>query len=110
MEEFSRGMSELGERDLSPDGGLRFGIDLLHQQGPPEPPPPLVSAPLTRGASGSPPAKLIQPEEVRPETRPEIRPEIRPEMRPDVKRPDGQVDFFICFLSLIVCTAFVLLG
>uniref|UniRef100_A0A3B3WJC6 FERM domain-containing protein n=1 Tax=Poecilia mexicana TaxID=48701 RepID=A0A3B3WJC6_9TELE len=33
MEEFSRGMSELGERDLSPDGGLRFGIDLLQQQG-----------------------------------------------------------------------------
>uniref|UniRef100_A0A3P8TFV4 Si:dkey-178k16.1 n=1 Tax=Amphiprion percula TaxID=161767 RepID=A0A3P8TFV4_AMPPE len=40
MEEFSRGMSELGERDLSPDGGLCFGIDLLQQQGPSEPPPP----------------------------------------------------------------------
>uniref|UniRef100_A0A3B5L555 FERM domain-containing protein n=1 Tax=Xiphophorus couchianus TaxID=32473 RepID=A0A3B5L555_9TELE len=45
MEEFSRGMSELGERDLSPDGGLRFGIDLLQQQGPPEPPPPPESRP-----------------------------------------------------------------
>uniref|UniRef100_A0A3Q1DAR5 FERM domain-containing protein n=1 Tax=Amphiprion ocellaris TaxID=80972 RepID=A0A3Q1DAR5_AMPOC len=64
MEEFSRGMSELGERDLSPDGGLCFGIDLLQQQGPSEPPPPpLVSVPLSRGvhkgslgreASGSP--------------------------------------------------------
>uniref|UniRef100_A0A7N6BIL3 FERM domain-containing protein n=1 Tax=Anabas testudineus TaxID=64144 RepID=A0A7N6BIL3_ANATE len=42
MEEFSRGMSELGERDLSPDGGLCMGIDLLQQQGPSEPPPPLV--------------------------------------------------------------------
>ncbi|KAM4571506.1 band 4.1-like protein 1 isoform 1-T1 [Fundulus diaphanus] len=94
MEEFSRGMTELGERDLSPDGGLRFGIDLLQQHGPPEPPVPLVSAPLIRGASGSPPAKLIQPEEVRPEVRsdvrPENRPEVRPEIRPDVKRPDGQ--------------------
>ncbi|XP_038138990.1 band 4.1-like protein 1 isoform X7 [Cyprinodon tularosa] len=90
MEEFSRGMSELGERDLSPDGGLRFGIDLLQQQAPPEPPPPLVPAPLTRGASGSPPAKLIQPEEVRPEVRPEFRSEVRPEGRPDVKRPEGQ--------------------
>ncbi|XP_017161205.1 band 4.1-like protein 1 isoform X2 [Poecilia reticulata] len=90
MEEFSRGMSELGERDLSPDGGLRFGIDLLQQQGPPEPLPPLVSAPLARGASGSPPAKLIQAEEVRPDVRPEVRPEIRPEVRQDVKRPDGQ--------------------
>ncbi|XP_047234895.1 band 4.1-like protein 1 isoform X3 [Girardinichthys multiradiatus] len=86
MEEFSRGMSELGERDLSPDGGLRFGIDLLQQQGPPELPPPLVSAPLTRGASVSPSTKLIQPEEVRPE----VRPENRPEVRPDVKRHDGQ--------------------
>ncbi|XP_007553400.1 band 4.1-like protein 1 isoform X4 [Poecilia formosa] len=90
MEEFSRGMSELGERDLSPDGGLRFGIDLLQQQGAPEPPPPLVSAPLARGASGSPPARLIQAEEVRPDVRPEVRPEIRPEVRQDVKRPDGQ--------------------
>uniref|UniRef100_A0A8C4IKE4 Si:dkey-178k16.1 n=1 Tax=Dicentrarchus labrax TaxID=13489 RepID=A0A8C4IKE4_DICLA len=49
MEEFSRGMSELGDRDLSPDGGLCFGIDLLQQQGPSEPPSPLVSAPLSRG-------------------------------------------------------------
>ncbi|XP_014884115.1 band 4.1-like protein 1 isoform X6 [Poecilia latipinna] len=90
MEEFSRGMSELGERDLSPDGGLRFGIDLLQQQGAPEPPPPLVSAPLARGASSSPPARLIQAEEVRPDVRTEVRPEIRPEVRQDVKRPDGQ--------------------
>ncbi|TKS77444.1 Band 4.1-like protein 1 [Collichthys lucidus] len=67
MEEFSRGMSELGDRDLSPDGGLCFGIDLLQQQGPSELPPPLVSAPLPRGASSSPPAKHIQAEEVRPE-------------------------------------------
>uniref|UniRef100_A0A3Q1F6F2 Band 4.1-like protein 1 n=1 Tax=Acanthochromis polyacanthus TaxID=80966 RepID=A0A3Q1F6F2_9TELE len=74
MEEFSRGMSELGERDLSPDGGLCFGIDLLQQQGPSEPPPPLVSVPLSRGASSSPPAKHMQAEEVRPE----------------VKRPDSQ--------------------
>lgn len=78
-------MSELGERDLSPDGGLRFGIDLLQQQqqqGPWEAPPPLVSAPLSRGASSSPPGKQIQAEEVRPE----------------VKRPDVQVDqsFHIC--------------
>uniref|UniRef100_I3J1Q7 Band 4.1-like protein 1 n=1 Tax=Oreochromis niloticus TaxID=8128 RepID=I3J1Q7_ORENI len=71
MEEFSRGMSELGERDLSPDGGLRFGIDLLQQQQqqPSEPPPPLVSAPLSRGTSSSPPAKQIQAEEVRPEVK-----------------------------------------
>lgn len=78
MEEFSRGMSELGERDLSPDGGLRFGIDMLQQQQqqPSEPPPPLVSAPLSRRTSSSPPAKQIQAEEVRPE----------------VKRSDVQVD------------------
>ncbi|XP_040908320.1 band 4.1-like protein 1 [Toxotes jaculatrix] len=70
MEEFSRGMSELGERDLSPDGGLCLGIDLLQQQGPSEPPPPLVSAPpLSRGASSSPPAKQVQAEEVRPEVK-----------------------------------------
>ncbi|KAM7412145.1 hypothetical protein PAMA_021887 [Pampus argenteus] len=68
MEEFSRGMSELGERDLSPDGGLCFGIDFLQQQGSSEPPPPLVSAPLSR-ASSSPPAKHIQAEEVRPEVK-----------------------------------------
>ncbi|XP_013766282.1 band 4.1-like protein 1 isoform X2 [Pundamilia nyererei] len=71
MEEFSRGMSELGERDLSPDGGLRFGIDMLQQQQqqPSEPPPPLVSAPLSRRTSSSPPAKQIQAEEVRPEVK-----------------------------------------
>lgn len=69
-------MSELGERDLSPDGGLCLGIDLVQQQGPSEPSPPLVSAPLSRGASSSPPAKHIQTEEVRAE----------------VKRPDVQVD------------------
>ncbi|XP_036959898.1 band 4.1-like protein 1 isoform X5 [Acanthopagrus latus] len=69
MEEFSRGMSELGDRDLSPDGGLCFGIDYLQQQGPSEPPPPLVSAPLSRGASSSPPAKHTQSEEVRPEVK-----------------------------------------
>uniref|UniRef100_A0A1A7XRL3 Erythrocyte membrane protein band 4.1-like 1 n=1 Tax=Iconisemion striatum TaxID=60296 RepID=A0A1A7XRL3_9TELE len=74
MEEFSRGMSELGERDLSPDRGLCMGIDLLQHQGPPEVPPPLAPAPMPRGVSCSPPAKLVQPEEVRPE----------------VKRPDGQ--------------------
>ncbi|KAM4562925.1 band 4.1-like protein 1 isoform 1-T1 [Odontesthes bonariensis] len=74
MEEFSRGMSELGERDLSPDRGLYLGIDLLQQQGPSEPPPPSVSAPPSRGASSSPPAKPVQPEEIRPE----------------VKRPEGQ--------------------
>ncbi|XP_072223400.1 band 4.1-like protein 1 isoform X4 [Leuresthes tenuis] len=74
MEEFSRGMTELGERDLSPDRGLCLGIDFLQQQGPSEPPPPSVSAPLSRGASSSPPVKPVQPEEIRPE----------------VKRPDGQ--------------------
>ncbi|XP_069545148.1 band 4.1-like protein 1 [Brachyistius frenatus] len=68
MEEFSRGMSELGDRDLSPDGGLCLGID-FQQQGPFEPPPPLVSAPLSRGASSSPPAKHIPAEEVRPEVK-----------------------------------------
>ncbi|XP_061537671.1 protein 4.1 isoform X2 [Phycodurus eques] len=68
MEEFSRGMSELGERDLSPDGGLRFGIDFLQQQGPSELWPPLVSAPpVSGGVSSSPPAKHIQAEEVRTE-------------------------------------------
>ncbi|XP_013871252.1 band 4.1-like protein 1 [Austrofundulus limnaeus] len=74
MEEFSRGMTELGERDLSPDRGLCFGIDFLHQQGPAELNPPLAPAPTPRGASSSPPAKLFQHEEVRPE----------------VKRPEGQ--------------------
>ncbi|XP_077573450.1 band 4.1-like protein 1 isoform X4 [Stigmatopora nigra] len=74
MEEFSRGMSELGERDLSPDGGLRFGIDFLQQQGPPELSPPLVSpAPVSKGASDCPPAKHVQAEEVRMEPkRPDV--------------------------------------
>uniref|UniRef100_A0A8C6Q4H6 Band 4.1-like protein 1 n=1 Tax=Nothobranchius furzeri TaxID=105023 RepID=A0A8C6Q4H6_NOTFU len=68
MEEFSRGMSELGDRDLSPDRGLCMGIDLLQHQGPPEVPPPLAPAPMPRGvSSSSPPAKPVQPEEVRPE-------------------------------------------
>ncbi|KAL6119844.1 epb41l1 [Pungitius sinensis] len=74
MEEFSRGMTELGERDVSPDVGLCFSMDFLQQQGPSEPSPPPASAPLSRGASSSPPAKLIQAEGVRPE----------------VKRPDAQ--------------------
>uniref|UniRef100_A0A1A8FSU1 Erythrocyte membrane protein band 4.1-like 1 n=2 Tax=Nothobranchius korthausae TaxID=1143690 RepID=A0A1A8FSU1_9TELE len=75
MEEFSRGMSELGDRDLSPDRGLCMGIDLLQHQRPPEVPPPLAPAPMPRGvSSSSPPARPVQPEEVRPE----------------VKRPDGQ--------------------
>ncbi|KAJ0064517.1 hypothetical protein NL108_009465, partial [Boleophthalmus pectinirostris] len=63
MEEFSRGMSELGERDLSPDRGLCLGIDLLHQL-PPEPLPPLVAAPLPK-VSSSPPTRPVQAEEVR---------------------------------------------
>ncbi|XP_036068555.1 band 4.1-like protein 1 isoform X3 [Oryzias melastigma] len=74
MEEFSRGMSELGERDLSPDGGLCMGIDLLQHQNVSEPPPPVVPTPLPRGSTSSPPAKPVQTEEVRPE----------------VKRPEGQ--------------------
>ena len=85
MEEFSRGMSELGERDLSPDVGLCFGIDFLQQQGPSEPSPPLVSAPLSRGASSSPPAKHIQAEEVRPE----------------IKRPDVQAETKFCVISSV---------
>lgn len=80
MEEFSRGMSELGERDLSPDRGLCFGMDFLQQQAPSEPPPPSVPVPLSRGASGSPPAKLMQAEEVRREA----------------KRPDVQVECHFC--------------
>ncbi|XP_045063067.1 protein 4.1 isoform X3 [Coregonus clupeaformis] len=59
MEEFSRGMMELGERPLSPDVGLSLSIDLMQGT-----PPPLVSAPLT-GASSSPPAKQLHTEEVR---------------------------------------------
>lgn len=88
MEEFSRGMSELGERDLSPDVGLCLGIDLLQQQGPSEPSPPLVAAPLSRGASSSPPAKLIPAEEVRPE----------------VKRPDVQVGQSFLFM-FVYCSS-----
>ncbi|XP_061782021.2 band 4.1-like protein 1 isoform X1 [Nerophis lumbriciformis] len=85
MEEFSRGMSELGERDLSPDGGLRFGIDFLQQQGSSELPlPPLVSAhPLSKAASGSPPAKHIQTEEVRTEAK---RPDVQPVVPKKPKR------------------------
>ncbi|XP_070823786.1 band 4.1-like protein 1 isoform X5 [Chaetodon trifascialis] len=83
MEEFSRGMSELGDRDLSPDVGLCFGIDLLQQQGPSEAPPPLVSAPVSRGASSSPPAKHIQAEEVRPELK---RPDVQPVVPKKPKR------------------------
>ncbi|XP_029995802.1 band 4.1-like protein 1 [Sphaeramia orbicularis] len=84
MEEFSRGMTELGERDLSPDGGLCLGIDLLQQQAPPEPPlPPLVAAPLSRGAMSSPPAKQIQSEEVRPEVK---RPDVQPVVPKKPKR------------------------
>ncbi|XP_034551673.1 band 4.1-like protein 1 isoform X6 [Notolabrus celidotus] len=86
MEEFSRGMTELGDRDMSPDGGLCFGIDFLQQQqqqGPPEPPPPLFSAPLSRGASSSPPAKHIQAEEVRQEVK---RPDVQPVVPKKPKR------------------------
>ncbi|XP_047439246.1 band 4.1-like protein 1 isoform X5 [Mugil cephalus] len=83
MEEFSRGMSELGDRDLSPDVGLCLGIDLLQQHGPYEPPPPLVSAPLSRGASSSPPAKHVQAEEARPEIK---RPDVQPVVPKKPKR------------------------
>lgn len=69
MEEFSRGMSELGDRNLSPDGGLCFSIDFLQPQGAPEPPLPLMPPLATRGAGSSPPAKPSRAEEVR--TRPE---------------------------------------
>ncbi|XP_031700926.1 band 4.1-like protein 1 isoform X10 [Anarrhichthys ocellatus] len=85
MEEFSKGMTELGERDGSPDVGLCFSMDLLQHQGPSEPPPVLVSAPLSRGASSSPPAKHIQAEEIRPEVR-------RSDMQPVVpKKPKRSV-------------------
>ncbi|KAM9785625.1 band 4.1-like protein 1 [Neosynchiropus ocellatus] len=89
MEEFSRGMSELGERDLSPDRGLCMGIDFLQQQQPalaPETPPPLVAAPPPRGVAGSsPPARSIPPEEVRPEVK-------RPDAQPTVpKKPKRSV-------------------
>uniref|UniRef100_A0AAV2LY61 FERM domain-containing protein n=1 Tax=Knipowitschia caucasica TaxID=637954 RepID=A0AAV2LY61_KNICA len=63
MEEFSRGMEELGERDLSPDRGLCLGIDLL-QQHLPEPLPPLVAAPMPK-ISSSPPTRAVQLEEAR---------------------------------------------
>ncbi|XP_072306284.1 band 4.1-like protein 1 [Eucyclogobius newberryi] len=66
MEEFSRGMTELGERDLSPDRGLYLGIDLLHQHHP-DPLPPLVAAPVPK-ASSSPPTRPVQAEEVRQDT------------------------------------------
>ncbi|CDQ76239.1 unnamed protein product [Oncorhynchus mykiss] len=58
MEEFSRGMMELGERPMSPDVGLSLSIDLQGTL------PPLVSAPLT-GASSSPPTKQLHTEDVR---------------------------------------------
>uniref|UniRef100_H3CU46 Si:dkey-178k16.1 n=1 Tax=Tetraodon nigroviridis TaxID=99883 RepID=H3CU46_TETNG len=74
MEEFSRGMSELGDRNLSPDGGLCFSIDFLQPQAPPEPPAPLMAAPATRAAGSSPPAKHSGAEEVR--TRPEGQPAV----------------------------------
>ncbi|KAM8863954.1 band 4.1-like protein 1 isoform 2-T4 [Spinachia spinachia] len=73
MEEFSRGMTELGERDVSPDVGLCFSMDFLQQQGPSEPSPPPLSAPLSRGASSSPPAKLTQAEGVK---RPDVQPVV----------------------------------
>ncbi|XP_076019482.1 band 4.1-like protein 1 [Genypterus blacodes] len=89
MEEFSRGMTELGERALSPDVGLCFGIDSLQHQAPFEAPPPLVAPPLSRGASSSPPAKHIQAEEVRAEVRAEVK---RPDVQPVVpKKPKRSV-------------------
>ncbi|XP_077939780.1 band 4.1-like protein 1 isoform X13 [Gasterosteus aculeatus] len=83
MEEFSRGMTELGERDASPDVGLCFSMDFLQQQVPSEPSPPPLSAPLSRGASSSPPAKLIQAEGVRPEVK---RPDVQPVVPKKPKR------------------------
>ncbi|XP_019906972.2 protein 4.1 isoform X1 [Esox lucius] len=59
MEEFSRGMTELGERPLSPDVGLSLSIDQFQQ-----PMTPVVSVPPT-GASSSPPAKQLYTEELR---------------------------------------------
>lgn len=82
MEEFSRGMSELGDRNLSPDGGLCFSIDFLQPQGPPETPPPLMMPPATGGSSSSPPAKHSGAEEVR-------------------KRPEGQVRFSVAVAGLL---------
>ncbi|XP_034000436.1 band 4.1-like protein 1 [Trematomus bernacchii] len=76
MEEFSKGMTELGDRVESPDVGLCFSMDMLQQQAPFEPPPPLVSAP---------PTKHIQAEEVRPEVK-------RSDMQPVVpKKPKRSV-------------------
>ncbi|XP_033943751.1 band 4.1-like protein 1 isoform X1 [Pseudochaenichthys georgianus] len=76
MEEFSKGMTELGDRVESPDVGLCFSMDMLQQQAAFEPPPPLVSAPLT---------KHIQAEEVRPEVK-------RSDMQPVVpKKPKRSV-------------------
>uniref|UniRef100_A0A672IRB6 Si:dkey-178k16.1 n=1 Tax=Salarias fasciatus TaxID=181472 RepID=A0A672IRB6_SALFA len=71
MEEFSRGMSELGERDLSPDGGLCLGIDFVH----------------------SPPTKHVQAEEVRPEVkRPDVQVEQTGHISPVVpKKPKRSV-------------------
>ncbi|KAK5923499.1 hypothetical protein CgunFtcFv8_000464 [Champsocephalus gunnari] len=74
MEEFSKGMTELGDRVESPDVGLCFSMDM--QQAAFEPPPPLVSAP---------PTKHIQAEEVRPEVK-------RSDMQPVVpKKPKRSV-------------------
>ncbi|KAK1898869.1 Band 4.1-like protein 1, partial [Dissostichus eleginoides] len=76
MEEFSKGMTELGDRVESPDVGLCFSMDMLQQQAPFEPSPPLVSAP---------PTKHIQAEEVRPEVK-------RSDMQPVVpKKPKRSV-------------------
>ncbi|XP_062316205.1 protein 4.1 [Osmerus eperlanus] len=65
MEEFSKGMTELGGRDPSPDGGLSLGIDLLQE--PCEPPPPLVAVPIPAPRSSPPMKKLLPVEEVRHE-------------------------------------------
>uniref|UniRef100_A0A8C5BNK1 Si:dkey-178k16.1 n=1 Tax=Gadus morhua TaxID=8049 RepID=A0A8C5BNK1_GADMO len=94
MEEFSRGMTELGERDLSPDGGLRMGIDLFqHQQQYQQqlqhhPPPPQHhhqqhhqqhrQSPPQEAVPGSSPPAAKHP------------PAPTPQMRPEVKRHDGQ--------------------
>ncbi|KAL1021161.1 hypothetical protein UPYG_G00009610 [Umbra pygmaea] len=59
MEEFSRGMTELGERPISPDMGLCLSIDQLQQ-----PQTPSISASLT-GASHSPPARQLHSDEPR---------------------------------------------
>ncbi|XP_059189712.1 band 4.1-like protein 1 isoform X2 [Centropristis striata] len=92
MEEFSRGMTELGERELSPDVGLCFGMDLLQHQVPSEQPPPLVSAaPLSRGASSSPPAKHVQAEEVRPEVKRDVQPVVPKKPKRSVP-PSSSVD------------------